>query len=277
MNDAKRVVPASECPVVLTIAGSDSGGGAGIQADLKTFSALGVFGTSAITCLTAQSPRGVQGIQAVDAAFVAQQIRAVCEAFPVSVAKTGMLYSADVIRAVAAEDIREGISVLVVDPVMVSATGDKLLKDDAIEVLCSELLPHARVVTPNLHEAQILCGHPITSIDQLRAAAQEIGDRFDVACVVKGAHLEGDEVHDILYDEGEEFIFAGPRVPVKETHGAGCAFSAALAAHLAQGALLSDAVHLAKNFVRRALESAVITGSHRPLNFYWNATFAVTE
>ena len=264
MNDAHRATSPSECPVVLTIAGSDSGGGAGIQADLKTFSALGVFGTSAITCLTAQSPRGVQGIQAIDAKFVAQQIRAVCEAFPVSVAKTGMLYSA-------------GISVLVVDPVMVSASGDKLLKDDAIEVLCSELLAHARVVTPNLHEAQILSGHAITTMDDLRSAAQEIGDKYDVACVVKGAHLEGDEVHDVLYDEGEEFIFAGPRVPVKETHGAGCAFSAALAAYLAQGLLLSEAVSLAKTYVRRALESAIVTGAHRPLNFFNNAALAVAE
>ncbi|MFH0909714.1 MAG: bifunctional hydroxymethylpyrimidine kinase/phosphomethylpyrimidine kinase [bacterium] len=275
MNNANSVVLPSECPVVLTIAGSDSGGGAGIQADLKTFSALGVFGASAITCLTAQSPKGVLAVHAVDAKFVAQQIRAVCEAFPISVAKTGMLYSADVIRAVAAEDIREGISVLVVDPVMVSAFGEKLLKDDAIAVLCSDLLQHARVVTPNLHEAEILCGHAIASMDELRAAAQEIGDKFDVACVVKGGHLEGDEVYDILYDEGEEFVFSGPRVPAMQTHGAGCAFSAALAAYLAQGKLLSEAVSLAKIYVRRALETAVVAGPHRPLNFQWNAPFAV--
>ena len=259
-------------PVVLTIAGSDSGGGAGIQADLKTFSALGVFGTSAITCLTAQNPTGVAGIREIDAKFVTEQIRMVCEAFPVSVAKTGMLYTADVIRAVAAEDLREGISVLVVDPVMVSASGAKLLKDDAIKALCDELLQHARVVTPNLHEAEILCGHAVSNTEDMRAAAREIGDKFDVACVIKGAHLEGDEVVDVLYDEGEESLFAGPRIPVKETHGAGCAFSAALAAYLARGLLLSDAVGKAKTYVRRALEQAIHAGPHAPLNFAWNAT-----
>ena len=147
----------------------------------------------------------------------------------------------------------------------------------AIEALCNELLPQARVVTPNLHEAQILCGHPIMNMDELRAAARLIGDRFDVACVVKGAHLEGDEVHDVLYDEGEEFVFAGPRVPVKETHGAGCAFSAALASYLARGVLLTEAVGKSKLYVRHALESAVRAGSHRPLNFFWNVVLAEPE
>jgi hydroxymethylpyrimidine/phosphomethylpyrimidine kinase len=258
-------------PVVLTIAGSDSGGGAGIQADLKTFSALGVFGASAVTCITAQNPSCVVGIREVEAKFVAQQIRAVCDAFPVAVAKTGMLYSAEIIRAVAAEDIREGISVLVVDPVMTAASGAKLLRDDAIDALCKDLIQHARVITPNVHEAQILSGHSITNNDELRATAQEIGDKFDVACVIKGAHLEGDEVIDVLYDEGEQFIFAGPRIPVQDTHGAGCAFSAAMAAYLAQGALLSEAVGKAKAYVRRALETAVQVGPHTALNFNWNA------
>jgi hydroxymethylpyrimidine/phosphomethylpyrimidine kinase len=273
MTASKQLGTDGHLPVVLTIAGSDSGGGAGIQADLKTFSALGVFGTSAVTCLTAQNPGGVSAIRELDAKFVTEQIRAVCDAFPVAVAKTGMLYSADIIRAVADEDLREGISVLVVDPVMTSASGAKLVKDDAVQALCADLLQHARVVTPNLHEAQILCGHSIMSPDEARAAAQEIGDKYDVACVIKGAHLEGDEVLDVLYDEGEEFVFKGPRIPVKETHGAGCAFSAALAAYLARGFLLSDAVGKAKLYVRRSLEQAVQAGAHTPLNFFWNAQF----
>ncbi len=257
-------------PVVLTIAGSDSGGGAGIQADLKTFSALGTFGTSAITCITAQNPRAVTAIQPLEPDLVDKQIKAVCEAFPVAAAKTGMLYSAAIIRVVAADDVRQGIPILVVDPVMVSASGARLLKEDAIDALCKELLPQARVVTPNLLEAEILCGHPIRNADELRAAAAEIGDRFDVACVVKGGHLPGDEIVDVLYDEGEEFVFAAPRVQAPESHGAGCAFSAAVTALLGRGELLSDAVARAKDYVGHALRCADITGNHRPLNFSWN-------
>ncbi len=267
----------NECPVVLTIAGSDSGGGAGIQADLKTFSALDVFGASAITCVTAQSPDAVSGIQAVDPDMVLSQIKAVCDSFPVSVAKTGMLYSTEIVRVVAAEDIREGIPILVVDPVMVAASGARLLQADAIEAVKSELLPQARVVTPNLHEAEILCGHSISSIDELREAAREIGDHFDVACVAKGGHLGGDDVIDVLYDEGEEYVFSAPRIRAAQTHGAGCAFSAALTAYLAKRELMSDAVQLAKNYVYRALEEAREVGRHQPLNFDWDSGVAVAE
>jgi len=254
-------------PVVLSIAGSDSGGGAGIQADLKTYSALGVFGTTAITCVTAQNPEGVYGIQALDNDLVLKQIKAVCDSFPVTVAKTGMLYSAEIVRVVAAEDIREGIPILVVDPVMVAASGARLLKADAIQAIKEALLPQARVVTPNLHEAEILCGHSIANIDELRQAAREIGDHFDVACVAKGGHLGGDEVIDVLYDEGEEHVFASPRIKAAETHGAGCAFSAALTAYLARRELMHDAVRLAKAYVFQALNQSVAVGRHHPLNF----------
>lgn len=260
----------SGMPVALTIAGSDSGGGAGIQADLKTFAALGVFGTSAITCITAQNPSGVSGILPIDPDMVDKQIKAVCEGFPVAAAKTGMLYSASIIKTVAADDIRQGIPILVVDPVMVAASGARLLKEDAIDALCRELLPQARVVTPNLHEAEILLGRKIKSHDELRAAAREIGDRFDVAVVVKGGHLPGEEVIDVLYDEGEEFVLTGPRISAPESHGAGCAFSAAITACLAKGMLLSDAVLKAKDFVRQALELAEPVGRHHPLNFFWD-------
>lgn len=261
-----------EWPVVLTIAGSDSGGGAGIQADLRAFSELDTFGTTAITCITAQNPSGVAGLQPVDSDMITKQIRAVCDSFPVSVAKTGMLYSAEIVRLVAAEDIREGIPVLVVDPVMVAASGARLLQADAIDALKSELLPQARVVTPNLHEAEILCGHSISSLDELQAAAKEIGNHFDVACVAKGGHLGGDEVVDVLYDEGEEHLFASPRIDARETHGAGCTFSAALTAYLARKELMQDAVRLAKEYVHGALEHSRPVGVHHPLNFRWQTS-----
>jgi hydroxymethylpyrimidine/phosphomethylpyrimidine kinase len=254
--------------VALTIGGSDSGGGAGIQADLKTFSAFGVFGTSSLTCLTAQNPDEVRAIQAVDAAFVREQIEAVCDSFPINAAKTGMLYSAEIIRAVAHEDIHEGLPILVVDPVMVAASGARLLQADAIEALCESLLPLARVVTPNLHEAEILCGHSIANTEELRAAARDIGERFDLACVCKGGHLPGDEIVDVLYDEGEEHVYTSSRIPAPETHGAGCAFSAAVTAMLARGSLLSEAVKNAKGFVVRGLEQSLEIGKHHPLNFF---------
>ena len=277
MNTRTDDANKSKLKVALTIAGSDSGGGAGIQADIKTFSSLGVFGTSAITCVTAQNPDEVRGIMALEPSFVDQQIRAVSESFPVSAAKTGMLYSADIIRVVARDDIREGIPILVVDPVMVASSGARLLQADAVDALCSELLPQARVVTPNLHEAEILYGRSISSADELRAAARKIGERFDLACVVKGGHLAGAEVIDVLYDEGEEYVFTSPRVDIDETHGAGCAFSAALTAFLAKGELLSESVAAAKEYVRRALEQALSVGRHRPLNFFCGGDISVAE
>ncbi len=258
-------------PVALSIAGSDSSGGAGIQADLKTFSVLGVYGTTALTCITAQNPGGVSGIRVLDPDFIGDQIRAVCEAYPVLVAKTGMLYDAEIIRSVAGAIVREGIPTLVVDPVMVAASGAKLLRDDAIEALCTTLLPQARVITPNTHEAEILCGHAIRTEQDLRDAAREIGDRFDIACLAKGGHLEGEEVIDVLYDEGSETIFRMPRLRDAETHGAGCTFSAALTAYLAQGDLLEDAADKAKGFVHEALAQATRAGRYRPLNFFWTA------
>jgi hydroxymethylpyrimidine/phosphomethylpyrimidine kinase len=274
-NGADSSVCHRELKAALTIAGSDSGGGAGIQADLKTFSALGVFGTSVLTCITAQSPDEVKGIVPLEPDFVALQTKTVCNSFPIAAAKTGMLYSAEIIRVVADEDVHEGIPILVVDPVMVAASGARLLQADAIDALCEELLPQARIVTPNLHEAEILCGHSISSVDELRDAAREIGEHFDVACVAKGGHLSGDEVVDVLYDEGEEYVFSTPRINTPETHGAGCAFSAALTALLASGRLLNDAVAMSKEYVRCALERSLSVGLHCPLNFFCGADLAV--
>ena len=264
-------------PVALTIAGSDSGGGAGIQADLKTFSSLDVFGTSAITCVTAQNPDEVRRIFPIDPEMVVEQIRAVCDSFPVRVAKTGMLYSADIVRAVADEDIREGIAVLVVDPVMVANSGARLVQSDAIDAMCEHLLPKARVVTPNLHEAEILCGHPISTADELCTAAREIALKFDLACVAKGGHLTGDEVVDVLVDGNEEHVFRDTRISAAQTHGAGCAFSAALAAYLAKGDHIADAVAAAKTYVGHALATPREAGNHRPLHFFWDAVLAPAE
>ena len=255
----------ADYPVVLTIAGSDSSGGAGIQADLKTFSVFGVHGMSAITCVTAQNPNEVTGLVPIEPEMVRQQIRTVCSVFPVRAAKTGMLHSAETIRAVVAADVVQGIPILVVDPVMVTASGTRLLQASAVEALCSDLLPEARVVTPNVHEAEILAGHTISTVDELIAAAREIGNRYDVACVVKGGHLNSEEVVDVLYDEGEEHIFTGPRIPTEHTHGAGCAFSAAVTACLARRELMTDAVAKAKQFVTEALRRAYTCGPFKPL------------
>jgi len=251
-------------PVVLTVAGSDSGGGAGIQADLKTFSALNVFGTSAITCVTAQNPGNVSGVEPVSADMVSGQIRAVCEWFPVAGAKTGMLYSGSIIHAVSKAVAECGITTLVVDPVMVATSGARLLREDALEILCSELLPTATVVTPNLFEAEILCGHGIESFDGLKTAAREISERFRTACVVKGGHLgpeirgerseAGNKVTDVLYVEGRTSVFSLQRVDMFETHGTGCTFSAALAAFLARGEVLEKAVGQAKGLVVEMLK-----------------------
>ena len=254
-------------PVAITIAGSDSGGGAGIQADLKTFLALGVFGTSAITCLTAQNPEAVTGIAATAPRMVALQIQAVCRAFPVAAAKTGMLYSAGIIGAVAAAIAELKIRPLVVDPVMVATSGARLLREDAVAALRSALLPLARVVTPNVPEAEILWGHAIGSLADLKQAAAGISRTHGTACLAKGGHLAGDEAADVLCDRGRIRVFSGPRVHTTQTHGTGCTLSAALTAFLARGETLERAAAAAKAFVTAALTQANRAGRHCVLNF----------
>lgn len=255
-------------PVALTIAGSDSGGGAGIQADLKTFSAFGVFGTTAITCVTAQNPEGVTGVEAVSPGLVEAQIRAVCGGFPVAAAKTGMLFSAAIVRAVARAVEREGLRNLVADPVMVAASGARLLQDDALTALGDELLPRARVLTPNLHEAAILLGRIPAGPDDLPDAARALEVRFGAACLVKGGHLEGPEIADVLCEGGRIRVFRHARIEGAHTHGAGCTLSAAIAAGLAHGRPLEDAVGMAQAYVRAAMDEARPVGRHRPLQFF---------
>lgn len=254
-------------PVALTIAGSDSGGGAGIQADLKTFTGLGVFGTSAITCITAQNPDAVTGIEAISPKLIVAQIKAVTTGFPVAATKTGMLFSSDIIHTVAKTLKTVESGPLVVDPVMVATSGARLLKQDAIQTLFRELLPLATVITPNLNEAEILAGCRIKTLKDLKAAALVISKRFGTACLAKGGHLEGNKVVDVLCMESELTLYTAPRIRLRGTHGTGCTFSAALTAALAKGEDLHEAVAIAKSFVTQALKYARPAGRHYPLHF----------
>ncbi len=256
-------------PVALSIAGSDSGGGAGIQADLKTFTAMGVFGTSAITCITAQNPDAVTGIEAVSPKLIAAQIKAVTRGFPVSATKTGMLFSTAVIQAVAKTLKNTECGPLVVDPVMVSTSGRRLLRQDAMKALFREILPLATVMTPNLNEAEILAGCRIRSLKDLQTACRVIAARFGVACVAKGGHLTGGQVVDVLCTGDDDLtLYTAPRVNIRSTHGTGCTFSAALTAALALGQPLHEAVAIAKHFVTCALQNARPAGKYWPLAFY---------
>ena len=246
--------------MALTVAGSDSGGGAGVQADLKIFHSLGVFGTSAITCLTAQNPSRVSRVEAATPRMVAEQMERVLEAFPVRAAKTGMLYDARIIEAVARVFRRHELRNLVVDPVMVATSGARLLKADAVEALTTRLLPLALVVTPNQAEAEVLWGRPIRTRAEQRDAAEALAQRFGVPFLVKGGHLLG--AVDVL-SGGHEFT--APRVIGVKTHGTGCVLSAAIAANLAQGRTLLDSITRAKQFVTDAIRHSIRVGRFRTL------------
>ncbi len=253
----------------MTIAGSDSGGGAGIQADLKTFAALGVHGTSAITCLTAQNPRGVRGIQAARPDMVRQQIEAVFDELPPAAVKTGMLFSAAIIRN-AVNTLRQHHVPLVVDPVMVATSGARLLQSAAIRALTRELLPLATLVTPNLDEAQILAGAKLASVEDLRHAAREIHRRHGCAVLVKGGHLHGlPEAADIFFDGRDELLLTAPFVRGVSTHGTGCTYSAAITGYLALGCELAQAVSLAKRHVTQSIAQSVRIARHFTLNPFW--------
>jgi hydroxymethylpyrimidine kinase/phosphomethylpyrimidine kinase len=245
----------------LTIAGSDSGGGAGIQADLKTFAAHGVYGTSAITALTAQNTIGVDGVHVVPDDFVTAQIEAVVSDLGCHAVKTGMLANATIVEAVAAAVESLELPNLVVDPVMVAKSGDHLLDEEAVHAVRWTLLRLARVVTPNIPEAEVLAKMTITSVDDMKEAARRIAMLKPSAVVIKGGHLAGPEVIDIL----------GPRIEGPNTHGTGCTFAAAIAAHLAKGASLQEAVPAAKAYVEGAMRHGIALGKgHRPLNHFWN-------
>jgi len=253
-------------PVAMTIAGSDSGGGAGIQADLKTFAALGVHGTVALTAVTAQNTTAVTAVQDIDVEVIKAQIDAVVEDIGVDAAKTGMLHTSEIIEAVAEEVRRHGFP-LVVDPVMIAKSGAPLLKPEARDTLIRVLLPLAKVVTPNAREAEVLAGIDVRSVEDARRAARAIADLGPEAVIVKGGHLSGPESVDVLYHDGSLLELSSLRVEPRNTHGTGCSFSAAIAAELAKGASIEDAFKTAKRLVATAIRFGVPVGAgHGPLN-----------
>jgi hydroxymethylpyrimidine/phosphomethylpyrimidine kinase len=252
--------------VALTVAGSDSGGGAGIQADLNTFRAFGVFGTSALTCITAQNPDRITALQAIDPRIVGAQMECVLAAFRVGGAKTGMLYDAEIVETVAYVFRKHAFKPLVVDPVMLASSGALLLKKDAFSAVKIKLLPRAAVVTPNLAEAEVLWQRKIRTLDELREAARVLAERFEVPFLTKGGHLlQAKRAVDVLFDGKEFHEFSASVVPNAKTHGTGCAFSAAIAANLALGHGLVESIGRAKKFVTRAIRDAIRIGRYRAL------------
>jgi hydroxymethylpyrimidine/phosphomethylpyrimidine kinase len=255
-------------PIALTIAGSDSGGGAGIQADLKTFHAHGVFGTSVITAVTAQNTRGVTAVHAIPLDVVEAQIRAVADDLRPDALKTGMLATAALVETVAAALRRHGLQPYVLDPVMVATSGHRLLDTDAEASLERTLLPLATLVTPNLHEAAILTGREVRSLADMGTAARMLVDMGAGAALVKGGHLEGDAV-DLYWDGTAEQVWRKPRLDTRHTHGTGCTLSASITAGLALGLPLAQASENAVRWVARAIESAPGLGSgHGPVNHF---------
>ena len=252
-------------PRVLIIAGSDSSGGAGIQADLKTVSALGAFGLTAITALTAQNTTGVYAVLEIEPEFVVRQIDACVSDIGCDAVKTGMLANAGIIEVVAASISEHHLRPLVVDPVMVAKSGAQLLRPDTIAALKAKLLPLATVVTPNLHEAGALVGHEIKTLEQMKDAARAIRELGPENVVVKGGHLEG--IADVLYDGRDFTEFRAERFETKNTHGTGCIFASAIAASLAHKRTVRESVAAAKDFVTAAIRGSLAIGKgHGPAN-----------
>jgi len=254
----------SEIPVALSVAGSDSGGNAGIQADLLTFAALGVFGTTAITCLTAQNPAGISGVEVTPAAFVRAQLQQVAKFHSLRALKSGMLFTAPVVRVVAAFLDAHPSLPAVVDPVMVATSGAVLLQQEAIAAIKIRLLPRATIVTPNLDEAGVLLGRKPESPKEIADAAQTLAKNYQTAFLVKGGHLDGKTVVDVLaLPRGRPTVYEDNRIADVDTHGSGCTLSAAIAAGLAHGQPLAEAVEAARNYLRRGLKKSLILGSNR--------------
>jgi len=257
-------------PTVLTIAGSDSGGGAGIQADLKTIAALGAYGTSAITALTAQNTRGVRGIHPVPAAFLKNQLEAVFEDIKVDAVKIGMINTMEAAQIIAEILDKFQPQVVVFDPVMVSTSGAKLIQDETIDELWKELFPRATLITPNLDEAEILVGYKIINVEEMVQAAEEMINRGCQGVLLKGGHLIAPKLFDVFLEKsGQPEIFESDYIESKNVHGTGCTLSSAIATYAALGNSLSDSIQLAKQYVARAIEAGknVTTGSGSgPLN-----------
>jgi hydroxymethylpyrimidine/phosphomethylpyrimidine kinase len=258
----------------LTIAGSDSSGGAGIQADLKTFAAHGVYGMSAITAVTAQNTLGVVDWVALSADFVTAQIEAVAEDIPVAAVKTGMLANAAIVEAVAAAIKSLDLPQLVVDPVMVAKGGDRLLDIEAVHAIRTELLPLAHVVTPNVPEAEVLAGMAITSVEDMQEAGKRIVGLGPGVVLVKGGHLSGPESIDVAVTSTQVLEFKGPRFPTQHTHGTGCTLASAIAANLASGIGEMEAIAAAREYVEGAIRHAPGLGKgHGPLAHFWRGVY----
>jgi len=256
-------------PIALTIAGSDSGGGAGIQADLKTFHAFGVFGTSALTAITAQNTLGVQAIHPIPLEIVRAQMESVATDLPPRAVKTGMLATPQLVETVALAIRELDLPNYVMDPVMVATSGDRLLDADGEAALMSDLLPLAALVTPNLHEAGILTGEPVNTLEEMGRAARRLVEMGAGAALVKGGHLKDGDAADLLWDGARERRWQRSRIDTPHTHGTGCTLSAAATAGLSRGLPLPDAVELAIDFVARAIGSAPGLGSgHGPVNHF---------
>ena len=261
-------------PVALSIAGSDSSGGAGIQADLKTFAALDVYGTCAITALTAQNTRGVSGIHVVPAEFVVDQIEAVLDDLAVAAVKTGMLATPAIVSAVAELAAAGRLPNLVVDPVMVASSDDRLLEPEAESLYVEALLPHASILTPNLREAEVLLGTPISCLAEQREAARALGALGPAVVVIKGGHPvsdRSDQAVDVVWDGTSTYDLSAPRVDTVNNHGTGCTFAAAAAAAMAAGAAPTEALQKAKAYVSLALEggaSLQLGHGHGPLDHF---------
>jgi hydroxymethylpyrimidine/phosphomethylpyrimidine kinase len=253
----------------MTIAGSDSGGGAGVQADLKTFAALGVYGTSVLTAITAQNTVGVFAVHEIPTSIIAAQIDAVMTDIGADAVKTGMLASTAIIECVAGQLQRHRVPWLVVDPVMVAKSGDRLLWEDGVEALRTRLVPLASVVTPNIPEAEVLTGIKIANGRGMRQAAERIVAMGARSVVVKGGHLDGPAT-DLFYDGSHFQEFSAPRIDTRNTHGTGCTFASAVAAGLARGMEVTDAVALAKAYVTEAIRHSLSVGQGRgPLNHFF--------
>jgi len=257
-----------ELSVAVTIAGSDSGGGAGIQADLKTFAALGVHGLTVVTNVTAQSPKKVRAIAPCNTTIVRSQLEAVYGDFRPAATKIGMLYTADIIRTVSRFLKSAKVRNVVIDPVMISTSGRPLLKSDAIEVLRRQLFPLATLITPNLQEAESLLGRPIRDFDTMKRATRDLHELFGSAILLKGGHLQRTpEAIDVLFDGERETILSAPRIAGIKTHGTGCTYSAAIAGYLAKGCSLEKSVRMAKMYVTKAISRTVRTSHYHVLGW----------
>lgn len=270
-HDGRRLQSAATVPVALSIAGSDSSAGAGIQADLKTFSALGVYGLTAVTCIVAEIPGKVSRIEAVSAKIVNEQIEVLAKSFPIAAIKTGLLCSAEIVSAVARTILNlDKMSVpripLVIDPVFVATSGDPLLEPAAIESYEKELFPLATLITPNLDEAERLVGTKINDRQSMRDAGRELQKRFGTGILLKGGHLAGERAVDLLFADGKVVEFSAPFVHEVATHGTGCTYSAAITAGLASGLSLEKAVGQAKEFVTESIRTHFQWGSLHALH-----------